>query len=153
MYIVGEQLELDTNILIKEFCKQCLKHQDGIEHMCGISGPDDPFYDSIYDEALQKIDIGFVKALLYECGNMLHLDVSLLDFDVYVKDCIENWRHIAFRKSYNAYGGQFVLRIHRALAYVPAGRLSEEPILTDSQRLEIAREKITSLTRRCANLK
>ncbi len=48
--IVVEQLELDSNILIQEFCKQCLKHQDGIEHMCVISGPDDPLYDSIYND-------------------------------------------------------------------------------------------------------
>ena len=148
--IIGDELEKQTELVIKKYCKgdsSCVIDEE--HRVCIVSGPDDPWYNSDYAEAAEDLDLDYIRALLVEVAKIEELDVSLIDFDSCAAESVERWRNSSFREGVGAGGGQFVLLLFRKLKRwigddrTPGSLLVEctEAEILDYARKEVERQK------------
>ncbi len=65
--IIGDELERQSAVLMKEYCNGCIiDHPSQMQHECVITGPEDPWYECIYDKALIDLDLSFVYDVFLE---------------------------------------------------------------------------------------
>ncbi len=114
-----------------------------MQHMCLIAGPDDLWYELIYEKAVRELDLLYVQAVFLECANIRNLDSSQIDFDTCAADSLAKWEKKSFREDSRVSGGQYILQVFRTQKHWIGDKYTEGQIeCTEAQMLERSREKV-----------
>ncbi len=98
-YVFGDAVERLTGTLMKLHCPGCrIDHPSQNQHICLDLQPDNPLYDELYEDALDELDAGYIKALFLEFAHVIGYDANLIDVDERFTKLRDRWGHRQYRE-------------------------------------------------------
>ena len=145
--LIGDELERQAAVLVKKHCNGCIiDHPSQMQHMCLFAGPDDPWYELIYEKAVRELDLLYVQAVFLESANTRNLDGCQIDFDSCAADSLAKWEKKTFREDSRVSGGQYILHVFRTQKHWIGDKYTEGQIeCTEEEMVEWARQKVDRL--------
>ena len=99
IYVFGEELKRQFNTVVEERCNGCkIDHPSQLRHSCLWIEDDDCDVDGIFQEALARMDISYLKSLYLETADILTVNIKHQPnfFEQQIKDIRDLWKQLRY---------------------------------------------------------